>query len=311
VRLFFEARAISIAAAGALSLVLGLAGVAQTANASQQQAQAEELRVVLVGNSLSAGLKRGLSRMFKGLAVDARLKDARKNGATLGEHSTRARTARILSQGWDFVVLQENSLGAADYNPGAPGPAEYPCVPGGQTDVTDLNDNDIQNDGYRGFCRLAQQTPTSEHILLMTWQGGVGSKKEGIPDYEVLRSGVKNCSNELWCFTADDSCDTQTQTCSGYVPIAKDPYLNARIAPVGEVFKTLGNPAVFYRRDGKHLVTTGRWVAAVTLLYTITREFDADIWRPRRISEEDAALYTTTIWNVITADQDAWNNPIP
>jgi hypothetical protein len=67
-------------------------------------------RVLLVGNSLSRGIRQPLRRLLRDGGHRARIRAITPGGATLGDHVDSARTRRLItSRSWDYVVLQEQS----------------------------------------------------------------------------------------------------------------------------------------------------------------------------------------------------------
>ncbi len=69
-------------------------------------------RILLIGNSFSRGLKPRLKSLIRSAGGNPLIKSVAKNGATLASHVSSATTlSRISSEPWDYVLLQEQSLG--------------------------------------------------------------------------------------------------------------------------------------------------------------------------------------------------------
>lgn len=69
-------------------------------------------RILLIGNSFSAGLKPKLQSLIRSSGRDVTIAARAASTWTLANHSVSSATlTRIRSKAWDFVVLQEQSLG--------------------------------------------------------------------------------------------------------------------------------------------------------------------------------------------------------
>lgn len=78
--------------------------------------QAETLKVLMFGNSLSSGVKRSLTKLFKNSGVRVKVKAKTRNGAELEDHLRSRATAKIIAaKNWDYIVLQEQSAGMLNY----------------------------------------------------------------------------------------------------------------------------------------------------------------------------------------------------
>lgn len=71
-----------------------------------------QVRILLIGNSFSAGLKPKLQMLVRSSGRDVAIAARTPGTWTLADHSaSRSTRARIASKPWDYVVLQEQSLG--------------------------------------------------------------------------------------------------------------------------------------------------------------------------------------------------------
>ncbi|MBI5504693.1 MAG: hypothetical protein HY899_07810 [Deltaproteobacteria bacterium] len=71
-----------------------------------------EVSVLMIGNSLSNGIKQPLVKLAKSRGVRMKISALMKNGATLGTFADSTATAKKIAAGpWDHVILQEQSAG--------------------------------------------------------------------------------------------------------------------------------------------------------------------------------------------------------
>jgi hypothetical protein len=93
-----------------ITAVLVGATFATTPVASAAQ---EEVSILLVGNSMSRGLKRDLKKLLDTGGFKARIQAATYSGYTLADHLASRKTMSKLSklQAWDYVIIQEQSSG--------------------------------------------------------------------------------------------------------------------------------------------------------------------------------------------------------
>lgn len=92
----------------AFAAILLLQPVPASAGPSGEQT----MRVLMVGNSLSKGIRRPLEDLAESRGINLKVSTLTKNGATLGSLIPVPKTARkIASQVWDLVILQEQSTG--------------------------------------------------------------------------------------------------------------------------------------------------------------------------------------------------------
>lgn len=91
----------------ALLLVLPLSFSVPTRAAAQ-----ETVQILLIGNSFTKGVKKGLKKILAERGVRAKIAAKARNGFTLGHHANSSSTTKAIhSRDWDWVVLQEQSLG--------------------------------------------------------------------------------------------------------------------------------------------------------------------------------------------------------
>ncbi len=76
------------------------------------EAQNDELEVLILGSSLSRGIKGYLGRIARSLGEPMNIKARACSRCTLNDHVTSSRTLKsVSSRSWDFVVLQEQGAG--------------------------------------------------------------------------------------------------------------------------------------------------------------------------------------------------------
>jgi hypothetical protein len=98
----------------ALAFVLALATLSGCATTGDQSAPA--VRVLFIGNSYTA-YNNGIDGDFHGLAPKTVTARSAPGGATLEQHLADSHTKQLLDQGWDYVVIQEQSQrSVSDYS---------------------------------------------------------------------------------------------------------------------------------------------------------------------------------------------------
>ena len=81
-------------------------------SASSASAAPETLRVLMVGNSRSKGIRRPLEDLAESRGISRKVSLLARNGATLEDLLAWPRTAKKLAGGpWDYVIVQEQSAG--------------------------------------------------------------------------------------------------------------------------------------------------------------------------------------------------------
>lgn len=98
--------------AGILMLLMVAAAAAPTAAKASCRESGRTVSVLILGNSLSKRIKNPLRTMFCDAGYRAEVRSITPSGATLGDHLASTRTRAMLRSGsWDYVVLQEQSIG--------------------------------------------------------------------------------------------------------------------------------------------------------------------------------------------------------
>jgi len=98
--------------AGILALLMVGATVAPNLAAASCHESGRAVAVLILGNSFSKRVKNPLRTMFCEAGYRAEVRSITPSGATLGDHLASTRTRAVVRSGeWDYVVLQEQSLG--------------------------------------------------------------------------------------------------------------------------------------------------------------------------------------------------------
>jgi len=230
---------------------------AEAAPATPTAGAAQQLRVLLVGNSFSRGLKPLLRMAFRARGVALRMKTVARGGWTLEFHArSKSTRERIETGGWDYVLLQENSAGIA-------GP---------------------RYDDARVLDALARGAGASTGFL-MTWR----DRGDPVEAYDSLRG--------------------QPGGTSGYIPIAYE--LGAFVAPAGWAVRgaVADGPPFDLWRDGHHLNTAGKYLAACVCFATITGASPVGLPVPRGVTQEDAAYLQRRAETTVFSEASVWNLP--
>ena len=131
-------------------------------------ATADETRVLFIGNSYTAPLKKALPAIIEqSSTVEAEVSFITKGGFTLERHLANPATHEAIQNGnWDFVVLQEQSQTPA--LSGTPQASFYRSV--------------------KELCKLISESGATP-VLYMTWGRRDGDQKnpEQFPDYTTMQ----------------------------------------------------------------------------------------------------------------------------
>lgn len=131
-------------------------------------------------------------------------------------------------------------------------------------------------------------------------------------DTEITNRGLKTMFFMTWRDRGDPLADFDSLRgvpagSEGYIPIADE--LGAPVAPVGWAMRDSvagGTPFDLWGRDGHHLSTAGRYLAACVLYATFTGESPVGNWSPGRLERDGSAAYLQQLASdtVLTTPED-------
>jgi hypothetical protein len=250
--------------------LLFLFGLAPSTHAGR--AQAPDLKILLVGNSLVRGVKRPLITIFKAQNVVVRIKAAAPGIRDLQWHAESPNTKKIIaSEAWDFVFLQQKSLGLA-------------AADGGYQAVADLL-NIIIHDRPQG-------SPIPETTLFMTW------KDRDTAWNSLAWDNLKGNPGDDYGYVP-----IALDLGIGVAPVGWS---------VREARRQLGEPpSVDLWKGGKghHLSTPGQYLAACVVYAVVTGQSPIGIWWPDRFGQQMSEFLQQVADQVVFTDPSAWNLP--
>lgn len=238
------------------------------------QCRGQATSILFIGNSYTGS--NNLPVLVEQLALslgDSIIHDrVTPGGYTYEAHSTNAPTlAKIASENWDFVVLQEQS--------------QRPSFPPAQVASDVYPYAEVLVDSIRS------NNPCSEPIFFMTWGRENGDQS--------------NCMS--WppvCTYAG----MQARLRESYLEMA---YTNsAWCAPVGVAWKNTrdSNPAIgLYTPDGSHPNINGSYLAACTFYATIFRKSPVGATFISSLSPTDALVLQQVAANTVLDSIETWN----
>ncbi len=281
-----------------LSSPFGLPGASHAAG--------EDHRILLVGSSFTSGVKAKLKSLIEqtlGESVSIAVKtDEDQLYFHYQDFLSNSADQALLAEGWDWVVLQEQSYGTSRVGfPGYLG-ANY-------TDMQDL----------KGV--IDQHSPGAAVALFMTWEyersGSIPAvacdpARAICPDWHYLRGDV----------SCGDATDPEN-ACTGYAPVARTPWVDGPVAPVGQVFRDLGTVVngdlvairgELFGNDKKHASSKGKYTAALTIFLSLFgqrfTELPANLWAPGGWDADFVAEVQQAAWDAVREETAVWNNPM-
>jgi hypothetical protein len=266
-----------------------------------------EHRILLIGSSFTSGVDSRLESLIEQTLGEPAKVVSRTDRDQLFFHyqdfSVPGADLDLLAEGWDWVVLQEQSWGTSRNG--------FPGYLG--NNYFDLDSMKDLVDLFGGGARTA---------LFMTWEYERGADTSTV----ACDAGRTICPDWQW-LRGDIACGDATDPysgCTGYAPAGLWSWLDVAVAPVGQVFRNLGTVVdeqlVAVRRelfgaDGKHASNKGKYVAALTIFLSLFGdrfvEPPADLWAPGSWDAGFVAEVQQVAWDAVHDESQVWNNPMP
>lgn len=235
---------------------------------------AQEKSVLFIGNSYTASngtIPALLRDIALSLGDEIEVDSHTLGGYTFELHSTNQTTlAKIASQNWDFVVLQEQS--------------QRPAFPPAQVEEEVFPYAKVLCDS------IYSNQACTKPIFFLTW-----GHKNG---------DVNNCVHYPPICTYEGQ---QWRLRESYVQMAEDN--NGWVAPCGMAFKYIrdNNPDIeLYTPDNSHPSLFGSYLAACTFYSTIFHKSPIGASFPEGINESEANILQNAAWLVVTDSLDVW-----
>ena len=231
----------------------------------------QEPRILMIGNSFSQNVRGYFKRLLRASGRQPYFRTRTPPRTTLPQHMVSRNTAQKLAgRPWDFVTLQEHSLGT-------------------WANQFQFDDYISRYDAIRTL--VAASPSGAKIVLFMTWRDrGTDPFANNYPyvlDYPSLR-GIPGGS-------------------LGYVPIAHE--LGIPVAPVGWAFReaVLRDPDVDLWKGQHHANRLGAYLGACVLYATIFNETPMGIPHPRAVPTERALFVQQVAHDVVFSEPEVWN----
>lgn len=256
------ARSLGLAVLG-FGLAFGVGG----AQAGECPADKTPQKVLVIGNSLIAGLLPNLYPLWESAGLPKPgLDESAASGSPLSLHLREPYTlTRIDRGGWDAVVLQQNSVGATHIgNP-----------TGFKRDVLALTE------------RIRRSSPCARVVLYQTWAWSPDSEKLGrFPGLgPVMHAEVRR-----------EYRDAVENWLPAHLPASSAPPVE--LAPIGDVWERVRKEAPqirLYRPDGVHQNGNGAYVNALTVFGTLMHRSVRGLVPGKDMSPATAATLQTFV----------------